>query len=463
MGETNTGKKTNIRLGMLLATMMSFMAWPALVSAAGATLKVTPPAGVYEVGSLVDVSFVIDTGGDAINAVNADILFPADKLQVVNPAASTSFISLWLTAPSYSNTAGTITFQGGVPNPGVKTSAGVISTVTFRIKSAGKASIKYAPTSKVLRNDGEGTNILTSSTPAEFTLKVPPPAGPVVTSPTHGDTNAWYNNNQIQFSWEGLDGATGYSFSFDQNPKQIPDESIDTTDTATTVKATSDGVWYFHLRAKGDTWGGVTTFPVKIDTTPPAAFTPKLDKDVLTTEDIGAIRFVTTDGASGLDHYEVKNISPDQTGTTLFVEATSPYTLPKLTAGAYQFIVRAFDRAGNVTEGTTSAQVVSGGVPFYARVPLLRNPAVANGALIGLAIIVMVSVTILVLRRMRIRSTFRHDLHMLERDAQKKSEALERELDELREAQALVQQDLPTPTPVPNTPPQPPPTVPPQV
>src|SRR5688572_18307148 len=78
--------------------------------AAGASLKVSPVSGTYEVGSTVDVSFLVDTGGEAINAVQADVRFPADKLQVVNPVASTSFISLWATTPTYSNTDGTLSF-----------------------------------------------------------------------------------------------------------------------------------------------------------------------------------------------------------------------------------------------------------------------------------------------------------------------------------------------------------------
>src|SRR5689334_3080781 len=190
--------------------------------AAGASLSISPLAGTYEVGATVDVSFIVDTGGEAINAVQADILFPADKLQVVNPVASTSFISIWVTPPTYSNTDGTVHFQGGLPSPGIKTSGGVVSTVTFRIKSPGAAIIQFAPTSQVLRNDGQGTNILTSSGSAHFTLKNPPPAGPVVTSPTHPDSNQWYSNPQVQLSWEGTEGALGYSYTFDQTAKSTP-------------------------------------------------------------------------------------------------------------------------------------------------------------------------------------------------------------------------------------------------
>lgn len=410
----------------------------------GASLRISPLTGTYQVGGTVDVSFLVDTGGESINAVQADILFPADKLQVVNPVASTSFISIWVTAPTYSNTDGTIHFQGGLPTPGIKTSGGVISTVTFRIKSPGNATIRFAPSSQVLRNDGQGTNILTSSGSAAFTLENPPPAGPVVSSPTHPDNNQWYNNPQVQLTWEPVDGATGYSFSFDQTDKSNPDETVDTTGTAASVKATGDGVWYFHVRALTDSWGGTTSYAVKIDTTPPAAFTPKLDSSLITVQDTTTLRYLTTDGASGIDHYEVRQVTQGeaQAGNTLFVEAASPYVINPLAEGKYQFQVRAFDRAGNSADGSVDLTVTAAGLPFFARVPLLRNPAIANGALIGLALLLAATTLTLIIRRFRLRSNFQHDLAALEKDARRKASQLQRELDQLRQAQQTVERDL---------------------
>lgn len=430
---------------LFTVAVFSFLLWPDRALAAGASLKISPAGGIYEVGGLVDVSFIVDTGGDAINAIQTDVLFPPDKLQVVNPVASTSFISLWVTPPTYSNTDGTVHFQGGLPTPGVRTSGGVISTVTFRIKAPGTATIRFAPTSRVLKNDGAGTNILTSTASADFTLKIPPPAGPIVTSPTHPDTNSWFNNGTVQYQWEVVDGAVGYSYTFDQSQKTIPDDTIDTTSTAATVKTTGDGIWYFHIRAKTETWGGVTSVPVQIDTTPPAAFNPSFDKKTITVEDVPTLRFVTSDAASGIDHYEVKQVTVSGTGTqptTLFIETASPYTTNKLAAGKYKFIVRAFDRAGNSQDGSVNLEVVAGGLPFYARVPLLRSPAVANGALVALAVAALALVGFTIRRRFRLRATFQHDLVALEHDAKKKSEALEHELAELRQAQELVNQGL---------------------
>lgn len=432
---------------------------PAAAQPTGASLQISPNTGVFEVGSLVDISFVIDTGGQAVNAVNAEVTFPADKLQVVNPAASTSFISIWVTAPTYSNTAGTIRFQGGLPNPGIKTSAGVISTVTFRVKSSGQATIKYAPTSQVLRNDGQGTNILSSTGTATITLKNPPPSGPEISSSTHPDSNEWYNNPTIQLTWTATDSAVGYSFALDQNPKGTPDEVIDTTSSAASATANGDGVWYFHVRAKTEVWGGVSSYTVRIDRTPPATFAAKLDKEVITTEDTGTLRWLTTDGASGIDHYEVKQVtrnSNDPGLNTLFVETTSPYTIQPLPEGQYEFVVQAIDRAGNSTEGIAQLRVVSGGLPWLASVPILRNPAAANVALIILGIAVLGLAGLWFVRRFRIQATFRHDLNVLEKDARHKAQALQHELDEIRRAETIMHQDIGSPPPTPPiSPPQP--------
>lgn len=446
----NKNKTFLRRFRWRVALLVGAMVWSSIATArpaaAGATFKISPSAGTFEVGALVDVSFLLDTGGDAINAVQADIKFPPEKLQVVNPVASTSFISVWVTTPTYSNTDGTLKFQGGLPNPGIKTSGGVISTVTFRVKSAGSAVISYLSTSKVLRNDGAGTNILTSTGTAEFVLKVPPPEGPIVKSPTHSDVNRWYNTAQVQFVWDPVDAAEGYSYTFDQNAKATPDETVDTTTAAANVKAPSDGVWFFHVRAKTQTWGGTTSYPVQIDTTPPASFAPSFDSDLIALGEAGTLRFVTTDAASGLDHYDIRQVtlSGPASENSLFIEGNSPYVVPNLGAGKYEFIVRAFDRAGNATEGKADLNVVAGGIPFYARIPFLRNPAIANGAIIVLGLALLALIVLFVFRRLHIRSTFQHDLERLEHDAQKKAGDLQRELEQLRSAQRLVQRDFGT-------------------
>src|SRR3989344_3937764 len=174
----------------------------AQTGARSASLFVAPPAGIFTVDSTSTVSIYVNTGDNFINAVEANLSFPPDKLQVVSPTAGKSLLQVWVNQPTYSNTAGTLKFQGAVPNPGISTESGLISTVTFRVKSVGNAVLKISDTSQVLLNDGKGTNILGQTTNGVYALTLPPPAGPVVTSPTNPDQEKWYSAENVSFRWE---------------------------------------------------------------------------------------------------------------------------------------------------------------------------------------------------------------------------------------------------------------------
>jgi len=108
--------------------------------------------------------------------------------------------------------------------------------------------------------------------------------------------------------------------------------------------------------------GGVTTFPVKIDTAPPAQFLVELEpKDKVTVKTRTSAIFRTTDALSGLDRYEVSiiNVSgPGQTqGSTFFVETESPYRFSENSQGVYNIIVRAYDQAENFQESSITLEV----------------------------------------------------------------------------------------------------------
>lgn len=365
---------------------------PKSAQAAGASLLISPAQGQYSVDSTFEVSILVNTGGQSINAVEALLSFPADKLQVVNPAVSKSFIEIWTGGPSFSNTSGRLTFQGGIPSPGVTTSSGVISTIQFRAKSAGRATIKFLDGSKILANDGQGTNILTSKSQATFDIKLAPPSGPIVTSPTHDDQNKWYRNKSVTFQWEAPEGATDYSYVLDTSPSTIPNAVSNTTATELSTEVDGDGIWYFHLRAKNAaSWGGTTHFSVKIDATAPAGFTPQIDQKTFAENNRQLVTFTTTDAASGIDHYEIRLITDGGSGeaTSFFTEAQSPYQLPNLPKGKYSLIVRAFDAAGNYTDGIIELNVVAGGAALAVGRPIFGNPVVSNIVISLLALILL--------------------------------------------------------------------------
>ncbi len=330
-------------------------------SSKAATLYVSPPTGELTVGSTFTVSFYVDTGNQFINVVDAAILFPPDKLQVISPSTGSSFINVWAIQPSYSNSEGTMSFRGAVPSPGINTSAGLISTVSFRVKSVGSASIRFGQSSKVLLNDGLGTNILQQSQSGVYNLVLPPPSGPIVTSASNPDQTRWYNSQLISLTWSGDTGASGYSYIISDEPVDAPDNIVDGGRTTLTYSNLASGRHYFHIKSlRAGIWGGTTHFAINVDTQPPATFPISISPGSRTSQHQPVISFFTTDADSGLDHYEIKIIplslkAPETSKggfqqTALYSETQSPYIPNVLDFGRYDVYVRAYDTAGNYQE-----------------------------------------------------------------------------------------------------------------
>ena len=337
------------------------------VRAAGASLYLSPKSGTFYVGSTFDISIFVNTEGNSINAVQADLKFPPELLQVTSPTAGSSFISIWADQPFYSNKEGIISFKGGVPSPGINTSAGLVSTVTFRAKAPGTALISFLESSKVLLADGKGTNILKTTMVGEYKLIIPPPEGPKLFSSTHPSLTSWYKNNNPSFYWEKESGVADFSYSLDQDPQGIPDNIVEGSQNSVTLNDIGDGIWYFHVKAKKDNvWGGVSHYPVQIDTTPPKKFSIDIER-------IGRITglrfftyFSTNDLLSGIDYYEISTIDlsdPQAIANPFFMEAVSPHQIPYKSAGKYAILIKAYDKAGNFTESKVTLTVVS---PFIS-------------------------------------------------------------------------------------------------
>lgn len=138
------------------------------VNAAG--LYFSPSSGNYNVGQNFSVSVYVSSPEQAINAVSGVVSFPPDKLKVISLSKKGSIFSFWVKEPLFSNSAGTIDFEGVVFNPGFLGSAGKIITISFQTKTAGQVSINFLSAS-VLANDGKGTNILTNTGSGSYTVQ----------------------------------------------------------------------------------------------------------------------------------------------------------------------------------------------------------------------------------------------------------------------------------------------------
>ncbi|MEK7185496.1 MAG: cohesin domain-containing protein [Patescibacteria group bacterium] len=146
-------------------------------SAYAASLHLSPSSGNITVGNILNVSILVDTQGKTINNADAVIQFPANLLEAVSVSKTGSIFSLWVEEPAFSNGAGTISLNGGIPAPGFSGSAGRVATVAFRVKAPGFASLVFN-SGAVRANDGLGTDILNFSDTATFTIS-PAPEIPV--------------------------------------------------------------------------------------------------------------------------------------------------------------------------------------------------------------------------------------------------------------------------------------------
>ncbi len=317
-----------------------------------AALFLSPASGTFLAGSTFDVSIYVDTLGDPVNAIEANIKFPPQQLAIVKPSGGKSLIELWVTQPTYSNTVGTASFTGVIPN-GANTRSGLIATVTFRALAPGPAAITFLPNSKVLSHDGVGTETILETKRAVFIVNPKPPEGPKVFSPTHPFEGRWYNNSAPVLNWESLPGVTGYSYIIDNKPETVPDNTAEVTEPESVSQTLADGIWYMHIKARKDgVWGSASHFALRIDSDPPAKFVPEVQFLTATLNNRALLSFFTTDTLSGIDHYEVGIIDRDASAdlSPVFIEAQSPYQIPSYTSTNLHAVVRAVDRAGNVRD-----------------------------------------------------------------------------------------------------------------
>jgi hypothetical protein len=342
--------------------VLCFVTTP-ISTADAATLRLSPGAGSFLVGSSFDVSIVLDTKGKPVNLIETELFFPPDKLQLSSPSVGKSIIQLWPAPPIFSNREGRVYFAGGAPDPGLNTSNGLVLTLTFRVVSAGKAEIRFGGRSSLLAHDGKGTNVLTQPSSAFFRLFHPPPLGPAISSPTHPDQEKWYRENNPIFVWSKSAGAEAYSFKINQDPGSVPDTIADGVSSTAAFEGLGNGIWYFHLREKANgVWGGASRYVVKIDNDPPAEFRINVSPSARTSNRSPIFRFFAADVLSGFGTWEMKImplfLEPEQ---ALFFGVDSPYRAVNLEPGRYLVVVRAADKAGNLREETETITILWAG------------------------------------------------------------------------------------------------------
>jgi hypothetical protein len=329
--------------------------------AEAASLYFSPSSGSYDVGTTLSVSVYISSANQAMNAASGLISFPTDKLQIISLSKTGSIFTLWVQEPSFSNSIGTVNFEGIVLNPGFTGSGGKIITMNFRVKAAGVSSLSFSSGS-VLANDGSGTNILENSDNAQFSFggvipSVPRsttpssvadvPAAPQISSPTHPDPNAWYQQKNAKFTWQVPIGVTSIRLLVNKNASVTPTIVYGSTISEKEIADLTDGISYFHIQFRNTNgWGGISHFRFQIDTEKPSRFDiSEISRKDLTEPKVKFI-FDAKDATSGIDHYEIQidNGSPEVWKD----DGSHLYETIAIEPGKHTLIAKAVDKAGNL-------------------------------------------------------------------------------------------------------------------
>lgn len=137
--------------------------------ARGAVLYLDPPEVEVQPGDIFVEKIKIDTQGENINLIAADLKYPLDILSVLNFNLGDSIVNLWIKPLTIDRKSGTISLIGGIPggysgkisgDPGESDCLGkIIFEVPGLIvkKNDSLPEIKFLPDSQVLLNDGRGT------------------------------------------------------------------------------------------------------------------------------------------------------------------------------------------------------------------------------------------------------------------------------------------------------------------
>ncbi len=445
----------------LLLLPLAIWIVPFFVSAQSATLSFAPSTGSFSVGKTFTVNISVDSGSTAVNSANATIEFDSTLVTVDSVSKTGSAFGLWAVEPTFSNSAGTVSFEGGNTSPisGKKQ----LLSISFKPTKEGSLTLSFKD-GTVLAADGKGTNILGDKLPSTYTIGAaiapppPPPSSsgqgqtpdaPEITSTSHPSPDVWVATTTAIFAWENPIDVTTVRFILDQSSSTVPTTTIDPAISDKEYTDLKPGENWFHLRLKNEAgWSETTHRRALVDIAPPEPFTVTATPDPVA-PDAAILQFTTTDALSGLDRYEIALESCEVKKLKATDIPPSGYILGGLSAGAQNFKVYAYDKAGNRQESPGSVSVLGPPVVVAAG-DEEEKPSVFTGSYI-LSLILAAGLAFMIGYMIYERRVASRDKWKAKREADEIRERLEtifsvlrQELDE--QLSVLAQKPNPSPT-----------------
>ena len=209
-------------------------------------LALVSPVDVFSVGQRLQVDLVLTNEKESINALEGDMSFPAEFLELVEIKDGDSILNFWIKRPKIAlpSESGGLTFSGVIIG-GYKGKSGKVFSMVFKTKKTGTGSIEIK-NARAMLNDGKGTRAQLDL--KKFMLKV---KNDVTTRPSRSEANT-------------VSRPEGASFKSEVGIGSLPDNI------------------------------------------PPEPFQPLVSNNPTLFGGKLALVFATQDKGSGIDHYEVR-------------------------------------------------------------------------------------------------------------------------------------------------------------
>jgi hypothetical protein len=322
-------------------------------------LQFYPDSDFFNINYDQNIRVRLSTGGEQINMVKVKINFDSTMIKVKNVLTDESLCPAeFFFEKGIDNEKGEVNITCGVPSPGFKGENGTVAELLIQPIHAGEVVLKFNPETQILANDGLGTNVLRMAPNADYRIfsssdNIQNLAMRIIPfSPTHPNSEQWYNKNLVRFSWLGQEGIT-YKYELNKNLSSILTKPKTIKNNFVSITVPDDGVYYFHLAAAKDgVIGPISTYQLRIDITPPTSSIIRASSLNIRAGEMVRFSFDSSDSTSGLQaNYYVK------IDNGIFMPSLSQLFLLFLKEGVHIVTVRVFDNANNYSDAKVNVIV----------------------------------------------------------------------------------------------------------
>lgn len=348
------------------------------------------------VNETFDIYININSDGETINSGEGNITFPADLLSIVSINNSSSIFSMWPEKPVFSNQNGTLSFNGGLPNPGFFGSRGTTLRVTFKANKTGVAPISIVSGS-IYSNDGTGTDVLKGKRGITMTIKPTPvkevveeektvikeedlvkpvldasvktkstdlPPIPNISSRDLSDLNNWSRKKNILLEWDIPKGVDAVQYSIDSNEVSVPNILKIPPLNNTELINMANGISNFHIRFRNSAgWGEILHQKIKVDVINPEILS--VDQSV-NDKGLISLNVKTNDLYSGIDKVVISVNDKDILESKYESSDIIKFDLPLLKTGDNIIKVTVYDVAGNYSTKDVNVNQVKPNQPLIS-------------------------------------------------------------------------------------------------